>query len=80
MQIASHLTTSRHNIYYFRFPIPVNFHPERKSSHVLLSLQTRCPQEALHISRALGYVGDSLIKQVGIVLAPPPPPALPSQR
>ena len=63
MQIASHLTKSRHNVFYFRFPIPLNLHPKRKQSNILLSLQTRCPQEALQISRVLGYIGDKLINQ-----------------
>ena len=66
MQIPSYLTTSRHGLHYFRFPIPSRLHPERKQSCIRLSLDTRCPREALHIARMLGYAGDQLMRQTGI--------------
>jgi integrase len=63
MKIASHLTASRHNVFYFRFPIPQHLHPERVQSSIRLSLDTRCPKEALHLSRALSYAGNQLLKK-----------------
>ena len=61
MFIPAHLAISRHGIYYFRWPLPAALHPERKSSTIKVSLQTRDPKEALRWSRILSYVG-----QVGI--------------
>jgi integrase len=66
MQIPSYLTTSRHGLHYFRFPIPSGLHPEGKQSCIRLSLDTRCPREALHIASILGYAGDQLMRQMGI--------------
>lgn len=63
MLVASHLTTSRHGLYYFRFPIPSQFHPQRQRSSLRLSLGTRCPKEALHLSRLLCYIGEHLIQE-----------------
>lgn len=51
MPIPSYLTTSRHGLHYFRFPIPATLHPERKQSCIRMSLDTRCPREALHLAR-----------------------------
>ena len=50
MYNASYLIRSRHAIYYFRYPIP--FHTNRRIS---ISLNTRCPKEALRLSKALEY-------------------------
>lgn len=67
MQIPSYLTKSRHGLYYFRFPIPSRFHPDRKQSCIRLSLDTRCPREGLHLARALGYAGDQLLRHSEIM-------------
>ena len=32
MYNASYLSLSRHNVYYFRFPIPAMFHPEGRAT------------------------------------------------
>lgn len=56
-----HLTTSRHSVYYLRFLIPIDLHPERSQSHIKLSLGTRCPKEALHLARGLCYVGEHIL-------------------
>lgn len=53
----SYLTLSRHNLYYFRFPIPANLHPDRKRTEIRVSLNTRSPQEALHLAHYLTYYG-----------------------
>jgi integrase len=66
MMIPSYLATSRHGLYYFRFPIPSRLHPECKQSCIRFSLDTRCPREALHIARALGYAGDQMLRHTGM--------------
>ncbi len=38
MQNPSYLVQSRHNIYYFRFPIPSTLHPQHKQSDLKISL------------------------------------------
>lgn len=58
----THLTLSRHNIYYLRFPIPKELHPTGKATEIKVSLKTRCPHEALHLSRTLVYAASSYIK------------------
>ena len=40
MQLPSYLSLSRHNVYYYRFPLPKEIHPNNKSSHIRLSLKT----------------------------------------
>lgn len=58
----THLTLSRHNVYYLRFPIPKALHPTGKATEIKVSLKTRCPHEALHLSRTLVYAASSYIK------------------
>ncbi len=53
MYNPTYLSLSRHNIYYFRFPLPPTLNSCGQSKEIKLSLQTRCPQEALHLSRSL---------------------------
>ena len=50
MTLPSYLTLSRHNIYYYRFPIPKALQPELKSSFVRLSLGTPNKREAMVIA------------------------------
>jgi integrase len=57
------LTLSRHHVYYFRFPIPQRLHPQGKRTDIKLSLDTRCPREALQLARALSYAGNELIQR-----------------
>lgn len=66
MFAASYLSLSRHNIYYIRYPIPKSLHPQGKVTDVRLSLKTRCPREALHISRHLVYLAESFIQQTRV--------------
>lgn len=63
MYNPQYLTQSRHGVYYLRFPIASFLHPEHRQSAIRLSLRTRCPSEALHMSRALCYVGEQLIRE-----------------
>ena len=59
MRLAAYLCTSRHGIFYFRFPIPANGNHGSKRSHIKLSLGTRNPREAHKIARFLGAEGQS---------------------
>lgn len=58
----THLSLSRHNVYYLRFPLPPELHPRGHSTDIKVSLRTRCPQEALHLSRTLVYAASCFIK------------------
>jgi integrase len=62
MYNPSYLIKSRHGIYYFRYPLPVL--PEGKSSRISISLGTRCPREALQLSKALEYYSTILIQRL----------------
>ena len=62
MTLPSYLTLSRHNIYYYRFPIPKDLHPERKSSFVRLSLGTPNRREAMVIANMLTYHAETTLK------------------
>jgi plasmid stabilization system protein ParE len=63
MRLAAYLCTSRHGIFYFRFPIPADSNRGSGRSHIKLSLGTRDPNEAKQIARALGAAGQSLVSQ-----------------
>lgn len=58
MHIASYLALSRHNVYYFRYPLPSSLCPPGHSRDIKISLQTREPKRALQSSRLLAYAGD----------------------
>lgn len=62
MHNPAYLTQSRHSVFYFRFPLPPALHPQNKASDIRLSLQTRCPQEALRLARSLFTFGDIIIR------------------
>ena len=72
MQLPSYLSLSRHNVYYFRFPLPKEIHPNHKSSHIRLSLSTSNEREALYTSNR-GYIipvkqnGKALLANGGLV-------------
>ncbi|MGB7321845.1 MAG: DUF6538 domain-containing protein [Albidovulum sp.] len=61
MHHAAYLTTSRHGIFYFRWPIPVGFHPQRRRTDIKISLGTRSPSTARQLSRMMISAGQSLI-------------------
>ena len=67
MHNPHYLAVSRHNIFYFRFPIPPALHPLGKASEIRLSLGTREPKEALHIARGLAYLGSVLINSESVL-------------
>lgn len=63
MRLAAYLCTSRHGIFYFRFPLPVECHPAQKRGHIKVSLGTREPREARQLARFLGVAGQSVLTQ-----------------
>lgn len=58
----SYLIKSRHSIYYFRYPLPVETHG--KANRVSISLKTRCPKEALRLAKALEYHSLNLLEGI----------------
>lgn len=56
----AYLVKSRNGIFYLRWPIPTQLHPQNKQSTLKLSLRTRDPRKALRLSRSLSHVGDQL--------------------
>lgn len=56
----AYLVKSPHGIFYLRWPIPKQLHPQKKASTLKLSLQTRNPRKALRLSRSLSQIGASL--------------------
>jgi integrase len=59
----TYLSTSRLGVYYFRFPIPITFHPEGKASDLKLSLRTKNKRLALCLSNALRLVSENILEQ-----------------
>ena len=51
----SYLRLSRHNVFYFRWPVPAFLHPQGQVRHVEVSLRTRNPKEALRLAKILEY-------------------------
>ena len=54
---------SRHNIYYFRWPMPRPVRERGKATHVKISLDTRDPKEALRLSTMLQDHAYNLLRQ-----------------
>ena len=59
-----YLIKSRHSIYYFRYPLPVD--QRGVSSRVSVSLRTRCPKQALRLANALEYHSIGLIERLDL--------------
>ena len=57
MYNPSYLVQSRHDVYYFRYPLPIK--PQRRVS---ISLKTRCPKLALRLSKVLEYYSIKLLE------------------
>ncbi|MGI9414677.1 MAG: DUF6538 domain-containing protein, partial [Hyphomicrobiales bacterium] len=64
MQNPIYLSLSRHNVYYFRFPIPRWLHPRLRPSHVRISLKTREPNVALQMAKVLSHLAELLIARM----------------
>lgn len=57
----SYLIKSRHDIFYFRYPLPT-----KVPSRVSVSLKTRCPKEALRLAKSLEYYSHILINEMDL--------------
>lgn len=68
MHNPAYLMLSRHNIYYFRWPIPKPMRDDNRSRHIVLSLGTREPQEALRLARVLEYHASLIMEECKLVL------------
>lgn len=62
MALPNYISLSRHNIYYFHYPLPRELHPERKSSPIKLSLNTSNQREAMVIANMLTYHAETTLK------------------
>ncbi len=62
MQNPAYLSLSRHHIYYFRYPMPVTYRITGRATHIQISLDTRCPKEALRLAGILEYHTMELFK------------------
>lgn len=60
MFIPSYILKSRHGVFYFRWPLPKQLHPNGKAETIKLSLQTRDPRKALRLSRSMIQIGERL--------------------
>jgi hypothetical protein len=57
----SYLIKSRHDIFYFRYPLPC-----KASSRISISLNTRCPKEALRLAKLLEYHSHAFFTEADI--------------
>lgn len=62
MYNPSYLIKSRHDIYYFRYPLPVT--QRGRAGRVSISLKTRCPREALKLANALEYHSNAILEEL----------------
>jgi hypothetical protein len=51
---------SRCGVFYLRWPLPKQLHPQNKATTLKFSLQTRNPRKALRLSRFLSQIGERL--------------------
>ncbi|MCM0755173.1 site-specific integrase [Desulfovibrio aminophilus] len=58
MRSPAYITLSRHNVYYFRYPLPKAIQSAGVAREIKISLHTRDSRRALQTSRLLAYVGD----------------------
>ncbi|WP_209426487.1 hypothetical protein, partial [Pararhodobacter sp. SW119] len=61
MRLAAYLSTSRHGISYFRFPIPMHCHPTGGRGYVKVSLATRESRDARQLARFLAVAAQSIL-------------------
>lgn len=66
MHNPSYLVKSRHNIFYFRYPLSIKPLQGNRSPRISVSLKTRCPKEALRRSKALEYHTSSLMTEMDL--------------
>ena len=65
MQNPTFLVKSRNGVFYLRWPLPRQLHPQKKASDLKVSLQTREPRKALRLSRLMIHIGEQY-NNVGI--------------
>lgn len=64
MQNPTYLIKSRHDIYYFRYPLPIK--GANLGARISISLRTRCPREALQRAKMLEYHSGKIITQLDL--------------
>lgn len=66
MYNPSYLIKSRHDVYYFRYPLPAWIIGDCKPSkgRISISLQTRCPKEALRLAKILEYHSHDILNRL----------------
>jgi integrase len=65
LQNPTHLLKSRNGVFYLRWPLPRQLHPQKLASDIKVSLQTRDPRKALRLSRLMIHIGEQY-NNVGI--------------
>ncbi|WP_394689192.1 tyrosine-type recombinase/integrase [Hoeflea sp.] len=58
MHNPSYILKSRNGIFYLRWPLPRELHPQKLPSDIKLSLQTRDQRKALRLSRLMIHIGE----------------------
>ena len=64
MYNPSYLIKSRHDIYYFHYPLPRHLYSGQKELRISVSLKTRCPKEALSLANMLEYHGSLVVSEL----------------
>ncbi len=60
MRIAAYLCTSRHGVFYFRWPLPRQVRQVGCAADIKISLGTRLPDAAAYLSRLMVLAGQSI--------------------
>jgi hypothetical protein len=61
VRLAAYLDTSRHGVFYFRFPISPGCHPKNKRTAIKVSLGTREPGFARAVAGRLVVAGQAAL-------------------
>jgi len=61
----TYILKSRNGIFYLRWPLPREIHPQKLASDIKVSLHTRDPRKALRLSRQMIHIGEQY-NNVGI--------------
>lgn len=64
MYNPSYLVKSRHDVFYFRYPLPIKPLQGQRSPRLSISLRTRCPKEALRLANTLAYHSGNLMDKM----------------
>ncbi len=66
MKNPSYLKRSRHDVFYFVWPLPLHLRQRGSTTHVKVSLATRDPSEALQLSNVLVYHAGTIANHEGL--------------